>query len=247
MLRKRTINLIVGFIVALALVISGFVSLVKDDAVESKNEFQALVEEARRSSCFSVEMVPKFDGEGTVLVNGDIPFFDETDLSKEPFQQFDPLDSLGRCGRAEACIDKSMMPTEPRGEIGMIKPSGWQISKYPFVDGKYLYNRCHLIGYQLTGENANEKNLITGTRYLNTEGMLPLENEVADYIEKTNTRVLYRVTPVFDGSDLVACGVLMEAFSVEDGGQGICFCRFCYNVQPGVDIDYSNGNNQETN
>ena len=133
---------------------------------------------------------------------------------------------------------------EERGSIGSVKPSGWQISKYDFVDGKYLYNRCHLIGYQLSGENANEKNLITGTRYMNTEGMLPFENEVAAYVEETGNHVMYRVTPVFEEENLVASGVLIEALSVEDNGRGICFCVYCYNVQPGVEIDYYDGSNR---
>ena len=137
------------------------------------------------------------------------------------------------------------MPTEERGSIGSVKPSGWQTVKYDFVDGKYLYNRCHLLGYQLTGENANEQNLITGTRYLNVDGMLPFENMVADYVKETDNHVMYRVTPVFDGAELVARGVLMEAYSVEDGGDGVEFCVYCYNVQPGVKIDYATGDSEE--
>jgi DNA-entry nuclease len=153
------------------------------------------------------------------------------------------LDSLGRCGVAIACIGQDIMPVEERGSIGQVKPSGWHTVKYDIVDGKYLYNRCHLIGYQLTGENANEENLITGTRYLNIEGMLPFENMVADYVKETENHVLYRVTPIFDGENLVASGVQMEAWSVEDEGDGICFNVYCYNVQPGVVIDYATGKN----
>ena len=152
------------------------------------------------------------------------------------------FDLLGRCGPAEACVGQELMPTEERGAIGMVKPSGWHTVRYDgVVDGKYLYNRCHLIGYQLTGENANERNLITGTRYLNVEGMLPFENQVADYVEETGNHVLYRSTPVFKGLELVARGVQIEAWSVEDGGAGVCFNVYCYNVQPGVEIDYATG------
>ena len=163
-----------------------------------------------------------------------------TDVS---YEFYSDLDELGRCGVTEACIGRDLMPTEDRGAIGQVKPSGWQLAKYDCVDGKYLYNRCHLIGYQLTAENANKQNLITGTRYLNVIGMLPFENMVADYVHETNNHVLYRVTPIFDGSDLVARGVLMEAWSVEDEGDGVCFNVYCYNVQPGVEIDYATGDN----
>ena len=148
---------------------------------------------------------------------------------------------MGRCGVTYACVGVEIMPTEERGSIGQVKPTGWVTAKYDFVDGKYLYNRCHLIGFQLTGENANTKNLITGTRYMNTEGMLPFENMIADYVKETENHVLYRVTPIFDGENLVASGVQMEAYSVEDDGEGICFNVYCYNVQPGVVIDYATG------
>ena len=151
------------------------------------------------------------------------------------------MDELGRCGVAEACIGIDLMPTEDRGAIGQIKPSGWHTVKYDIVDGKYLYNRCHLIGFQLTGENANEKNLITGTRYFNVEGMLPFENMVADYVKETENHVMYKVTPVYDGDNLVAKGVIMEAYSVEDKGEGISFNVFVHNVQPGIVIDYKTG------
>ena len=157
---------------------------------------------------------------------------------------YSPLDYLNRCGYAMACVGQESMPTEERGSIGQIKPSGWHTVKYDCVDGKYLYNRCHLIGYQLTGENSNEQNLITGTRYMNVEGMLPFENVVADYIEETGNHVLYRVTPIFDGNNLLARGVQMEALSVEDGGEGVCFNVYVYNSQPGVQIDYTDGSSQ---
>lgn len=162
-------------------------------------------------------------------------------MSADGFESYSELDALGRCGAAYASVGPETMPTEDRGEIGSVKPSGCQSVKYDIVDGKYLYNRCHLIGYQLTAENANEKNLITGTRYLNIEGMLPFENMVADYVKETGNHVMYRVTPIFEGDNLVASGVLMEGKSVEDDGEGILYCVYCYNVQPGISIDYATG------
>ncbi len=177
-----------------------------------------------------------------IKVNGNVPrFSDEEKKTAAAFENYSDLDALGRCGVAFACVGKETMPTEERGPIGSIKPSGWHSVKYDFVDGKYLYNRCHLIGYQLTAENANEKNLITGTRYLNTKGMLPFENMVADYVKETGNHVLYRVTPVFEGKNLVASGVYMEVYSVEDDGDGICFYVYVFNRQPGVKIDYLTG------
>lgn len=187
--------------------------------------------------------IPAFSGEPYVVLLNNVPRFDETELVTESYEAYSEFDSLLRCGPAMACIGQDIMPTEERGSIGQVKPSGWHISKYDFVDGKYLYNRCHLIGYQLTGENANEQNLITGTRYMNNEGMLPFENEVADYVKETGNHVIYRVTPVFEGENLVASGVMMEAISVEDGGAGVCFNVYVYNVQPGVGIDYLTGDN----
>ena len=192
-------------------------------------------------SAISIEDVPEYSGQPYVIINDNEPYFDKDDLTTQTFEKYSSLDSLGRCGVAYANIGEETMPTEKRGNIGMIKPSGWQIKKYDFIDGKYLYNRCHLIGYQLSGENANEKNLITGTRYMNTEGMLPFENEVADYVKDTGNHGLYRVTPVFEEDNLVADGVLMEAMSVEDRGLDIEFNVFVYNVQPHVKIDYQTG------
>jgi len=192
-----------------------------------------------------ISEIPKYTGEAFVCLNGNVPFFTEEDFSGKSFEEYGELDYLNRCGVAFSKIGPELMPTEERGPIGQVKPSGWQISKYDFVDGKYLYNRCHLIGFQLTGENANEKNLITGTRYLNVEGMLPFENMVADYIKETKNHVLYRVTPVFEGINLIASGVIMEAMSVEDNGDGILFNVYCYNVQPGVKIDYKTGDNEQ--
>lgn len=189
----------------------------------------------------SVKDVPAFADAAYVVINDNQPEFTEEELITDAYEFYSELDALGRCGYAMACIGTELMPTEERGSIGQVKPSGWQTVKYDIVDGKYLYNRCHLIGYQLTGENANEQNLITGTRYLNVEGMLPFENMVADYIKETGNHVLYRVTPVFDGDNLVARGVQMEAMSVEDKGEGICFNIYAYNNQPGVTIDYATG------
>lgn len=174
-------------------------------------------------------------------VNDNVPQFTEEQITTESFESYSDLDDLGRCGPAIACIGKDIMPTEERGAIGQVKPSGWQMAKYDIVDGKYLYNRCHLIGYQLSGENANEKNLITGTRYMNMEGMLPFENMVAAYIEETDNHVMYRVTPIFTENNLLADGVQMEAFSVEDNGKGISFNVFVYNMQPGIEINYLDG------
>ena len=178
--------------------------------------------------------IPAYSGEPYAVVNGNIPYFTDSDMTSESFEYYSDLDELGRCGTAYSSVGTDLMPTEKRGSISKVKPSGWQVSKYDFVDGKYLYNRCHLIGYQLTAENANEKNLITGTRYLNVDGMLPFENLVADYVKETENHVLYRVTPVFEGNNLVASGVLMEAESVEDAGDGVEYCVYVYNVQPGV-------------
>lgn len=185
--------------------------------------------------------IPEYSGLPYAEVNGNMPLFTEQELVTEAFERYSPLDSLGRCGAAYANICRELMPTKERGVIGSVKPSGWHTVKYDVVDGKYLYHRCHLIGYQLAGENANVQNLITGTSYLNIEGMLPFENMVADYVKETGNHVLYRVTPMFEGENLLAAGVFLEAKSVEDAGEGILFCVFCYNVQPGVAIDYASG------
>ena len=193
------------------------------------------------NSYVSIDAIPAYDGKAYVAVNNNEPFFTDSDMTTTAFENYSDLDSLGRCGVAYANICKDIMPTEERGKIGMIKPSGWHTVKYDVIKDRYLYNRCHLIGYQLAGENANPKNLITGTRYLNVEGMLPFENLVADYVNNTGNHVLYRVTPMFSGSNLVANGVLIEAKSVEDNGGGILFNVYCYNVQPGVGINYENG------
>ena len=193
---------------------------------------------------FSLDSIPEFKDEPYVIINNNKPEFDEKDFTTKSFERYSELDVLGRCGAAYANIGKDLMPTEQRGDIGMIKPTGWQYSKYDFIDGKYLFNRCHLIGFQLAGENANEKNLITGTRYLNVDGMLPFENQIAEYVKKKNKHVLYRVTPIFKDKNLVASGVQMEAMSVEDRGKTICFNVYVYNNQPRVKIDYKTGKNE---
>lgn len=185
--------------------------------------------------------LPEYSGKAYITINNNQPEFTNGEITTRAFESYSSLDYFGRCGVAFACLGIETMPTEERGEIGMIKPSGWHSVKYDCVDGKYLYNRCHLIGFQLSGENANPKNLITGTRYLNIQGMLPFENMIADYIKETNNHVMYRVTPVFEGENSLCKGVKMEGYSVEDNGDGICFNVFCYNAQPSVKIDYETG------
>lgn len=194
---------------------------------------------------FSYEDIPQYKGIPYVIINNNVPDFDGVDSSKS-FENYSELDSLGRCGEALANISRELMPTEKRGKIGMIKPSGWHTVKYPdVINDKYLYNRCHLIAFMLAGENANEKNLITGTRYLNIDGMLPFEDKVGDYVKATGNHVLYRVTPIFIGNELVARGVQMEAKSVEDNGKGVQFNVFCYNVQPHISINYMTGDSKK--
>lgn len=188
--------------------------------------------------------IQAYSGQPYTIINNNVPFFDEEEKNTKTFESYSNLDSLGRCQAAYANISRALMPTEERGAIGSVQPSGWNQAKYEGVvksNPPYLYNRCHLIAYCLTGENANEKNLITGTRYMNIEGMLPFEEQVASYLDANDNHVLYRVTPIFDGKNLLASGVLMEAYSVEDKGEGISFCVYCYNVQPGVVIDYTTG------
>lgn len=193
------------------------------------------------ASAFNAADVPAYSGEPYTAVNNNEPYFTSDNLTTEAFENYSELDALGRCGVAYVNVCLETMPTEKRGSISEVKPTGWHSVKYDNVDGKSLYNRCHLIGYQLTAENANQQNLITGTRYLNVDGMLPFENMVADYVKETDNHVLYRVTPIFTGDNLVADGVLMEGYSVEDEGDGICFCVYAYNVQPGITIDYATG------
>ena len=191
---------------------------------------------AKNTKSIKTTKIPAYSGNAYVELNNNEPEFTSKEITAKSFEKYGSLDKLGRCTVCVASVGRDIMPIEKRGEIGMIKPTGWHTVKYDFVDGKYLYNRCHLIGYQLTGENANEKNLITGTRYLNVIGMLPFEDMVADYVKETSNHVMYRVTPVFEGNNLVAKGVKMEGYSVEDKGEGISFNVFCYNVQPGVTI-----------
>lgn len=199
-----------------------------------------------KEQAVTLDALPSFSGSPYVVINDNIPYFTDEDLTERSYERYAPLDALERCGAAMANVGQDLMPTEKRGSISSIHPSGWQSVQYDFIDGGSLYNRCHLIGFQLTGENANRENLITGTRYLNVEGMLPFENMVADYVQETGNHVLYRVTPIFEGRNLVASGVLMEGYSVEDRGESICFNVYCYNVQPGVVIDYATGESWES-
>ena len=198
-----------------------------------------------------LDSIPEYSGEAYIEINGNNPFFKEDEITDKAFEEYSALDALGRCGVAFACIGIELMPTEDREDIGSVTPSGWEYNgisnnnEYDFIKNGYVYNRCHLIGFQLAGENDNERNLITGTKYLNIEGMLPFENDIAEYVKETENHVLYRVTPMFEGIDSVARGVLLEAYSVEDSGRGICFCIYAYNVQPGVTIDYFSGTNVE--
>lgn len=222
--------LVTGLLLSLTLLFGG---CSPDSSSESPSQT------SDREASYNLESIPEYTGDPYVVINENVPFFTESGFTEEAFETYSDLDELGRCGAAFANVGKETMPTEERGQIGMIKPSGWQTVKYDCVDGKYLYNRCHLIGYQLSAENANEKNLITGTRYLNVSGMLPFENMVADYIKNTGNHVLYRITPIYQDKNLVASGVLMEAQSVED--DTIRFCVYCYNVQPGIQIDYATG------
>lgn len=193
------------------------------------------------ASVQTLQDIPEYTNSTYVEIHNNIPQFDEKDMTTTSFEHYSELDHLKRAGVAYANIGTDLMPKQKRGSIGQIKPSGWKTVKYDIVDGKYLYNRSHLIGFQLSGENANEKNLITGTRYFNATGMLPFENMVADYVKETKNHVLYRVTPIYDGDNLVASGVQMEAYSVEDDGEGISFNVYVYNVQPGITINYANG------
>lgn len=226
------------------------------EETESKDETESSEENVESSeptetpsaettdTVFDFSSIPAYSGDAYVAVNNNVPFFTSADMAgaKTSYESYSDLDAKGRCGVCVASVGQDIMPTEERGEIGSVKPSGWNQAKYAgVVDGNYLYNRCHLIGYQLTGENANTKNLITGTRYMNVDGMLPFENMVADYVKETGNHVLYRVTPIFENENLLASGVLMEAKSVEDDGEDVLFCVYCYNVQPGITIDYSNG------
>lgn len=230
--KKRNISMLLSSL-ALALIIGIYTYYTDNSSAYVNNNDITNIK-------YDISDIDKFTGYNYIELNGNIPVFEEIDTSKS-FEEYSELDSLGRSGSAFANIGVDLMPTEKRGSIGMIKPSGWHTIKYDIVDGKYLYNRCHLIGYQLTGENANEKNLITCTRQMNTKGMLDFENKVADYIKSTSNHVLYRVTPVYKNDNLLATGVIIEAKSVEDNGEGILFNVFVYNIQNGIEIDYKTG------
>lgn len=230
--KKRNISMLLSSL-ALALIIGIYTYYTDNSSAYVNNNDITNIK-------YDISDIDKFTGYNYIELNGNIPVFEEIDTSKS-FEEYSELDSLGRAGSAFANIGVDLMPTEKKGSIGMIKPSGWHTIKYDIVDGKYLYNRCHLIGYQLTGENANEKNLITCTRQMNTKGMLDFENKVADYIKSTSNHVLYRVTPVYKNDNLLATGVIIEAKSVEDNGEGILFNVFVYNIQNGIEIDYKTG------
>lgn len=225
------------------LVLFGCAQTSSSDPVDKESQ-AVLIGNTTNSPGFSLSDVPPYAGKPFIEVRGNEPSFSENDLSRDPFETYSALDSLGRCGPAYALIGPETMPSAKRESIGMVKPSGWRISEYDWIDGRYLFNRCHLIAYSLAGENDNPMNLITGTRSMNVLGMLPYEERVASYVRDTGNHVLYRVTPLYDSDNLVASGVLMEAVSVEDGGEGVSFCVWCYNVEPGVVIDYATGDNR---
>ena len=230
---------IITLIITLIIVIAGYFNIDIEKYINEYLNFNKY--SISYTTSFNLDTIPEFDNNPYVVLNENKPEFLDEDMKKDIFEQYSKLDYLGRCGPAYAKIGIETMPTEEREEIGQIKPSGWQTVKYDIVEGKYLYNRCHLIGFQLAGENANEKNLITGTRYMNVEGMLPFENMIAEYVKTTNNHVLYRVTPIYEEENLIASGVQMEAKSVEDNGKTICFNIYVYNAQPGIIIDYSDG------
>ena len=236
-LKEKTNKILKSFRIIALIVVILFLAVFIASAVKSSETYR------RNESGLTI---PQFSGKAYAVINNNIPFFAEEDYTTESFETYSELDSLGRCGVAYANVGRDLMPTEKRGDIGSIKPTGWQQAKYEGIvesNPPYLYNRCHLIAYCLTAENANEKNLITGTRYMNVEGMLPFEEQVAKYLDRNDNHVLYRTTPIFDGNNLLADGVLMEAYSVEDHGAGIQFCVYVYNVQPGINIDYKTGKN----
>ena len=253
--KRRTYGFLTGLLLILSVCLTscgnqGQTDSGKDSNTQSGTKVAAEDHSAEEKgsdseSYVTVDDVPAYSGEPYVEVNDNQPEFTEEELTTVSYEDYSELDELGRCQTAEACIGQDLMPTEARESISSVKPTGWRNKSYDTVDGGYVYNRCHLIGFQLTGENANEKNLITGTRYLNVTGMLKFEDQVADYVNETNHHVLYRVTPVFEGDDLVASGVQMQAESVEDDGVGISFNVYVYNVQPYVVIDYKTGENWE--
>lgn len=235
--RKKKINKSIIPLILIVLI------LVYNTYAEEINKY---ISSFASTETYNIENIPEYTGNNYVIINNNEPEFTENNLSTESFENYSSKDYLDRCGVAYANIGIDLMPTEERGSIGGVKPTGWHTIKYDIVDGKYLYNRCHLIGYQLSGENANQENLITCTRQMNVEGMLPFENKIAEYVKETNNHVLYRVTPIFEGTNLLATGVQMEALSVEDNGEGIKFNIFVYNVQDGITIDYSDGSSSLT-
>lgn len=237
-MKKRLTGLLLAAALTASLLLSGCDMLLYPPVMEEYPPVASVGVQGQEDA------IPPYSGEPYYILNDNQPDFELEDFTTTSFEYYSDLDYLGRCGVVYACIGIDLMPTEPRESISEVRPTGWQSVRYSFVDGESLYNRCHLIGFQLSGENANEKNLITGTRYMNTEGMLPFEEMVAEYVEYTGNHVLYRVTPVFEGTNLVASGVQMEAISVEDEGEGICFNIYAYNVQPGVIIDYATGDNE---
>lgn len=239
---KNRIRIALSLILVIGFIFTGCSS---SEVSETTKATTATVTETQvTTESYSFDEIPEFSGQPSVVINNNIPEFEKSDYTTTSYESYGELDSLGRCTACIACIGQDIMPTEERGNIGSVKPTGWQVAKYNNVDGKYLYNRCHLIGYQLSAENANKNNLITGTRYMNVDGMLPYEDEVAHYVHKTNNHVLYRVTPIFKGNELVARGVQMEAYSIEDNGAGVEFNVYCYNNQPGIEIDYKTGNSK---
>lgn len=239
---KSKYNLVISIITLILIVFIGYYENKYGTDVDGNQNVQ--VSESIQKS-FNLDDIPEFDGKTPyVIINNNEPNFPEEDFNSNSFEKYSELDSLGRCGVAYANVSKETMPTEARGEISKVKPTGWHTVKYDCVEGKYLYNRCHLIGYQLTAENANKQNLITGTRYLNVDGMLPFENQVAEYVKQENGHVLYRVTPIFKENNLVANGVQMEAESVEDKGEKVKFNVYAFNVQPNIKIDYLTGNSE---
>ena len=259
-MKKNTKNKIIGIVVALCALAGVGTGVLPEWLGDGEVELGEVIqhvgellgedgtEDAEQSEIYSIRSVDlgeisEYDGEPYVAIQSNVPDFEGAEITTEAYEYYSELDGLGRCGVTMACLGQELMPTEDRESISHVKPTGWVQEQYDFVDGKSLYNRCHLIGFQLAGENANEKNLITGTRYMNTIGMLPFENMVADYIKETGNHVMYRVTPIYDGDNLVAHGVQMEGYSVEDEGDGIYFNVYVYNVQPGVEIDYVTGEN----
>ena len=239
---KSKYNLVISIITLILIIFIGYYENKYGTDVDGNQNVQ--VSESIQKS-FNLDDIPEFDGKTPyVIINNNEPNFPEEDFNSNSFEKYSELDSLGRCGVAYANVSKETMPTEARGEISKVKPTGWHTVKYNCVEGKYLYNRCHLIGYQLTAENANKQNLITGTRYLNVDGMLPFENQVAEYVKQENGHVLYRVTPIFKENNLVANGVQMEAESVEDKGEKVKFNVYAFNVQPNIKIDYLTGNSE---